>query len=220
VFNKSLTVVLPVYNGETRLRKSVHEILELASELTSKFGVLIIDDGSNDSTFEVAEELATHYPQVSVRRHRHRRGLGSAIDYAQRRVRTDAIIVHDGVTPIDTGEIRSLWRRWTGETPSGTPDAAEPDAASPRGKHEKLSDLKNLPAIHAAMERAHGRLIGFQMVAPLPFDEAFAQWNLPAETNTLRGDMPRKAPKGSVGEIPPLPRPKFLTAIANFALGE
>ena len=54
MLNKSLTVVLPVYNGETRLRKSVHEILELASELTSKFGVLIIDDGSNDATYEVA----------------------------------------------------------------------------------------------------------------------------------------------------------------------
>ena len=54
VFNKSLTVVLPVYNGESRLRKSVNEILELASELTSKFGVLIIDDGSNDATNEVA----------------------------------------------------------------------------------------------------------------------------------------------------------------------
>src|SRR5687767_10572113 len=82
VFNKSLTVVLPVYNGETRLRKNVSEILELASELTTRFGVLIIDDGSNDATYEVAEELAAHFPQVKVHRQRHRRGLGSAIDYA------------------------------------------------------------------------------------------------------------------------------------------
>src|SRR3954462_3394156 len=74
VLNKSLTVVLPVHNGETRLRKSVHEVLELASELTSKFGVLIIDDGSNDATYEVAEELAARYPQVTVRRHRQFRG--------------------------------------------------------------------------------------------------------------------------------------------------
>src|SRR3954471_10234555 len=92
VLNKSLTVVLPVYNGETRLRKSVHEILELASELTSKFGVLIIDDGSNDATSEVAEELPARCPQVSVRRNRHRSGLGPAIEYVQRRVRSDAVI--------------------------------------------------------------------------------------------------------------------------------
>lgn len=215
MFNKSLTVVLPVYNGETRLRKSVYEILDLASELTSKFGVLIIDDGSSDATYEVAEELAAHYPQVSVRRQRHRSGLGSAIDYAQRRVRTDAIIVHDGVTPIDAGEIRSLWRRWIAQTPTSKNEAGKPATL-----HDEMSGLANLPAIHAAMERAHGRLIGFQMVTPLPFEEAFAELGAATGTNTLRSDSPRNARKPGVGEIPSLPRPKFLTALANFALGE
>jgi glycosyltransferase involved in cell wall biosynthesis len=215
VFNKSLTVVLPVYNGESRLRKSVSEILELASELTSKFGVLIIDDGSNDATYEVAEELAAHYPQVSVRRNRHRRGLGSVIDYAQRRVRSDAVIVHDGVTPIDSGEIKSLWQRWSSQTATGNGDASQAT-----GAQSMLSDLANLPAIHAAMERAHGRLLGFQMVEPLPFEEAFAEWEAPAANNTLRNDVPRAARPGSIGEIPAMPRPKFLRAIANFALGE
>lgn len=123
MLNKSLTVVLPVYNGETRLRKSVDEILELASELTSKFGVLIIDDGSNDATYEVAEELAARYPQVSVRRHRHRRGLGPTIDYVQRRVRSDAVIVHDGTSPINAGEVRTMWRRWIREA-TVTPQVA------------------------------------------------------------------------------------------------
>ncbi len=215
MFNKSLTVVLPVYNGETRLRKSVSEILELASELTSKFGVLIIDDGSNDATYEVAEELAAHYPQVSVRRNRQRRGLGSVIDYAQRRVRSDAVIVHDGMTPIDSGEIKSLWQRWSSQTADGKSDAGQPT-----GAQGMLSELDNLPAIHAAMERAHGRLLGFQMVEPLPFDEAFAEWEAPATSNTLRNDPARTAKPGSIGEIPALPRPKFLRAIANFALGE
>lgn len=219
MFNKTLTVVLPVYNGETRLRKSVNEILELASELTTKFGVLIIDDGSNDSTYEVAEELAAHFPQVSVRRHRHRRGLGSVIDYAQRRVRSDAVIVHDGVTPINAGEIRSLWRRWIAQSPTN----ADGYTSAPSLRDE-LRDLSDLPAIHAAMERAHGRLIGFQMVAPAQtdeaFDEAFANYDLPTQTNTTRNDSPRDSRQKSVGQIPALPRPKFLTAVANFALGE
>jgi glycosyltransferase involved in cell wall biosynthesis len=215
VFNKSLTVVLPVYNGESRLRKSVSEILELASELTPKFGVLIIDDGSNDDTYEVAEELAAHFPQVKVRRHRHRCGLGSAIDYAQRRVRSDAIIVHDGVTPIDAGEIRSLWRDWIAKTPTAKNDDNEPAAMQ-----GQMCDLGNLPAIHAAMERAHRRLMGFQMVTPLPYDEAFAQLGLSTATNTLRNDWPQSERKSGIGRIPPLPRPKFLAALANFALGE
>jgi len=211
-----LTVVLPVHNGESRLRKSVHEILELASELTSRFGVLIIDDGSNDATYEVAEELAAHFPQVSVRRHRNRSGLGSAIDYAQRSVRSDAIIVHDGVTPIDAGEIRSLWRRWISQSP------ADMSGTKPATLKEQIADLANLPAIHQAMERAHGRIMGFQMIAPQQTDEAFdaAFESFEQPGATMRNDAPSKARANSLGVIPPLPRPKFLTALTNFALGE
>jgi glycosyltransferase involved in cell wall biosynthesis len=193
----------------------VNEILELASELTTRFGVLIIDDGSNDATYEVAEELAAHFPQVKVHHQRHRRGLGSAIDYAQRRVRTDAIILHDGVTPIDAGEIRSLWRNWAGQESSPNVDAGQPAALQ-----GPMSELGNLPAIHAAMERAHRRVVGFQMVAPLPFDEAFAELGQSTATNVLRSDAPRTTSKSGIGHIPPLPRPKFMTAIADFALGE
>jgi glycosyltransferase involved in cell wall biosynthesis len=215
VFNKSLTVVLPVYNGETRLRKSVNEILELASELTTKFGVLIIDDGSNDSTYEVAEELAAHFPQVKVRRHRHRRGLGSAIDYAQHRVRSDAVIVHDGVTPIDAGEIRSLWREWAGQSSADKSNGAE--STNRRGP---MAGVNHLASMQTAMERAHGRLMGFQMIATDPVDEAFEEYEMTAATTSLRSDSPAATRKTGVGQIPQLPRPKFMRAIANFAWGE
>ncbi len=215
MFNKSLTVVLPVYNGETRLRKSVDEILELASELTSKFGVLIVDDGSNDSTYEVAEELAARYPQISVHRNRQRRGLGSMIDYAQRRIRSDAVIVHDGVTPINAGEIRTLWRDWIGQSQTNKNGAGEPAA-----KFGRMSELANLPSIHQAMERTHRRLCGFQMVAPISDDESLLDSIPPADASTRRSDTPRNERKSGIGQVPPLPRPKFLRSIANFALGE
>lgn len=213
VLNKSLTVVLPVYNGETRLRKSVHEILELASELTSKFGVLIIDDGSNDSTYEVAEELAARYPQVSVHRNRHRRGLGPTIDYVQRRVRSDAVIMHDGASPIDAGEMRSLWRNWLHQTSPAQNRLAAGTI------HEAMRDLAKLPAIHAAMEKAHGRVIGFQLISPTETTEPSTD-DLASALQTMRSDAAPAADRRSLGQIPPLPRPKFLSALANFAMGE
>ena len=213
VLNKSLTVVLPVYNGETRLRKSVHEILELASELTSKFGVLIIDDGSNDATYEVAEELSARYPQVSVRRHRHRRGLGPTIEYVQRRIRSDAVIVHDGTSPIDAGQMRTLWRRWLHQT------APHHDRPATGSNHSELRDLANLPAIHAAMEKAHSRVIGFQLITPTETADTADNEIAPVRNGSSR-DTTTPADRHGVGVIPPLPRPKFLSALANFALGE
>jgi hypothetical protein len=208
-----LTVVLPVYNGETRLRNSVHEILELASELTSKFGVLIIDDGSNDATYEVAEELAARYPQVSVRRHRHCRGLGPTIDYVQRHVRSDAVIVHDGASPIDAGEMRNLWRNWVHQT---APAKDRPAAGT---THEAMGDLANLPAIHTAMEKAHSRVIGFQLITPIETTEASTDV-LASALQISRRDAAPPTDGRNIGRIPRLPRPKFLSALANFALGE
>jgi hypothetical protein len=213
VLNKSLTVVLPVYNGETRLRKSVHEILELASELTSKFGVLIIDDGSNDATYEVAEELAARYPQVSVRRHRHCRGLGPTIDYVQRHIRSDAVIVHDGASPIDAGEMRSVWRNWIHQT---LPAKDRPATGT---MHEAIRELANLPALHSTMEKAHSRVIGFQLITPTESIESSTD-ELAAALQISRSDAAATSDGRSIGQIPRLPRPKFLSALANFAMGE
>ena len=213
--SKSLTIVLPVYNAESRLRRNVTELLELASELTSKFGVLIVDDGSTDATFDVAAELASHYPQVLVRRHRHRRGLGATIDYVQRRVRSDAVMIHDGVTPVNAQQMRSVWQSWIAH--SG--EAANAPAAStppPRDVH----DFSNLPAIHAGMERAHRRVLGFQLITCGHSDNALAEAVSSAGAATPRCDSPHLSHPAGVGQIPPLPRPRFLAALAAFALGE
>lgn len=218
VLNKSLTIVLPVHNAESRLRKNVRELLELASELTAKFGVLIIDDGSTDATYEVAEELAAHFPQVSVRRHRQCRGLGAAIDYVQRRVRSDAVIVHDGVTPIDPQQMRKLWRRWIGQ--STTRENTMTTSADVR---DEICDFANLPTIHAAMEQVHRQVIGFQLMTPPQGESAPLEDASPSPSDMPRTESPH-APhfesRAGVGTIPRLPRPKFLSALAEFALGE
>ena len=119
--NRSLTIVLPVYNGESRLTNCVQQMLELASDLTSQFSILIVDDGSTDDTSAVAQELSTRYPQVKLRRHRQRSGLGPIISMVRRRVDSDVVIVHDGVTPIDAVQVRRLWRQ---SVSSETPTAA------------------------------------------------------------------------------------------------
>jgi len=212
VLNKSLTIVLPVHNAESRLRKNVGELLELASELTAKFGVLIIDDGSTDATYEVAEELASHYPQVSVRRHRQCRGLGASIEYAQRRVRSDAVILHDGVTPINSQQVRSLWRQWLDQSTD-----REGKATTTADLTQNTCDFGNLPAIQAAMERAHRQVIGFQLLSMPLADGAVDAIATPELSRINSSHFPHER---SVGRVPPLPRPKFLSALAEFALGE
>ena len=53
--------------------------VKAASELTPDFEVIVVDDGSADSTAEIADELARTYPQVRAVHHPTNRDYGAAL---------------------------------------------------------------------------------------------------------------------------------------------
>jgi hypothetical protein len=75
----SLTVLLPVQDAQATLAETVEEVLDAAAELTDRFELLIIDDGSADATSEIAHELTRHYPQVRAIRHSKPLGREAAV---------------------------------------------------------------------------------------------------------------------------------------------
>jgi glycosyltransferase involved in cell wall biosynthesis len=185
----------------------VQQILELASALTSQFSILIVDDGSTDDTSTVAQELSSRYPQIAVRRYRQRHGLGPIINMVRRRVTSDVVILHDGVTPIDATQLLRLWQQSAGD-PHGSSLATTCE----------VSELSHVRATHEALAKAHDRVLGFHLLQPT------RQQNAPAPTSSPnpihRPAHPRPDDRTGVGQIPPLPRPNFLSAVAEFALGE
>jgi glycosyltransferase involved in cell wall biosynthesis len=71
-----ISVVLPVRNGQHLVARIVERLLESLGDLTARqCEVIVVDDGSDDATPEVAEELAKRYPQVRWIRHAQARGL-------------------------------------------------------------------------------------------------------------------------------------------------
>jgi glycosyltransferase involved in cell wall biosynthesis len=204
--NKSLTIVLPVHNAETRLQKDISDLLELGSELTSELGILIIDDGSTDDTSAVASELASRFPQVKMLRHRQRQGLGAIMQRLHRHVRSDAVMLHDGATAINAEEVRRVWRSWI-------------DRQASKLSQDSIAPLQSLNAagvdvskLHSQLERAHRTLGCFQM---LSLDQDAEQ----GYTLTPRLDRPHTRRAG-IGILPTMPRPRFLRALAEFAIGE
>lgn len=64
--NHSLSYILPVKNVQSDLTCQVEHLLDMLSELTPWFELLIVDEASRDDTSEVAYDLAQRYPQVNV----------------------------------------------------------------------------------------------------------------------------------------------------------
>lgn len=61
----SLSALLPVYNSQATIGPLVAQLLEHLAEITYRFELVVIDNGSTDATAEVVAELALLYPQMS-----------------------------------------------------------------------------------------------------------------------------------------------------------
>ncbi len=105
----SLTVLLPVCNVESTLAASVREVLEVVSELTERFELVIVDDGSEDSTSEVAQELIRHYPQVHTVRHGRQLGRDAAIRTGLEQSSGEIVFLHDDEQGSAVDGLGKLW---------------------------------------------------------------------------------------------------------------
>jgi glycosyltransferase involved in cell wall biosynthesis len=58
------SVIIPVYNIEKYIRKSVESVLD--KENGTEFEVILVDDGSTDSSGEICDTLAKENRRVRV----------------------------------------------------------------------------------------------------------------------------------------------------------
>lgn len=209
----SLTVVLPVHNAERTLRRDVSDVLEAASELSSRVEVLIVDDASTDDSFESAAELARDYRQVRVLRRSRRQPLSDLLGEVRASIKSDVVIVHDGSSRVNPDQLRLIWRQQ--QVLGAVRDAQE-------GREGvSFADLRRPSMVQPAMEAAHRRLWGFQRVASSDATAAAAGTVISKDENR-RADKASVGPKDrrGMGVIPSLPRANVLGSITDFALGE
>ncbi len=109
ILNSSLSVLLPVHNSQATLSNRVQRVLDVLPELTHRFEVVIVDDGSTDATCEVAYELARDFPQVNVFRNAVQQGWAKAVTTPALRAAGDFVMIHCGGT-LETDDIVGLWR--------------------------------------------------------------------------------------------------------------
>jgi glycosyltransferase involved in cell wall biosynthesis len=101
-----LSVVIPVYNERDTLEKLVQRVL--AVDYGCDLEIVVVDDGSNDGSGELAESLTSRHPELVFLRHEKNAGKGAAIRTGFARATGDIVIVQDADLEYDPREIPSL----------------------------------------------------------------------------------------------------------------
>ncbi|MFB9108011.1 glycosyltransferase family 2 protein [Flavobacterium gyeonganense] len=60
-----ISVIIPVYNSELYIRKAINSVLEQPEDIE----IIIIDDGSIDSSFSICENIANENKNIRILRH-------------------------------------------------------------------------------------------------------------------------------------------------------
>ncbi len=75
-----MSVFFPAYNEEKNIKTTVEKCISILEEITPKWEVVIIDDGSTDNTGKVSQQLVDKYKgSVRVITHNPNRGYGGAL---------------------------------------------------------------------------------------------------------------------------------------------
>jgi dolichyl-phosphate beta-glucosyltransferase len=73
-----LSVVIPAYNEEARLGKTLHYMIRFLQDQPYASEIIIADDGSKDRTVEIAKERLAHFPHKILTVDKNR-GKGNAV---------------------------------------------------------------------------------------------------------------------------------------------
>jgi len=111
-----LSVFFPAYNDSGTIASMVIRTVKHAAALTPDFEVIVVDDGSADSTAEIADELAHTYPQVRAIHHPINRDYGAALQTGFRSATKELIFYTDGDAQYDPAELAQLWAKMSPET--------------------------------------------------------------------------------------------------------
>lgn len=110
-----LSLVVPAYNEAFRLPGALEQIRAHFDAAGEEYEVIVVDDGSDDGTADVAERTAEDWPQLSVVRFTANLGKGAAVRAGMLRARGDQRAFSDADLSAPLDELPRLRERLVGD---------------------------------------------------------------------------------------------------------
>jgi len=103
-----LSVFFPAYNDEKSIGRLVDDAFMILPEISKKYEVIVVNDGSMDKTAQVLKKLARKYKNFKIVTHEKNRGYGAALKSGFKNAKGDFIFYTDGDGQYDVKELPDL----------------------------------------------------------------------------------------------------------------
>jgi len=100
-----LSIFFPFWNEEENIREVVSRALSIAPNVSEKWEIIMVDDGSSDSTLGIAKSMAAKNKNLKVVVLHPNRGYGAALRAGFENSKYDYIVFSDGDLQFDFSEI-------------------------------------------------------------------------------------------------------------------
>ncbi len=114
----SVSVVLPAYNEEALIERTVQHVAEVLRLLVDDFEIVVVNDGSRDRTREILVRLMATEPELHLRTISHTRnqGYGAALASGFDAAHAELILMLDADGQFDVAEVVHLLAALDDET--------------------------------------------------------------------------------------------------------
>lgn len=102
---KELSIFFPFWNEEKNIKNVVEKAIPVAEQVSDKWEIIMVDDGSKDKTLEYALELEKKHKNLRVVTHSPNIGYGAALREGLKNAQYDTVVFTDGDNQFDFGEV-------------------------------------------------------------------------------------------------------------------
>jgi glycosyltransferase involved in cell wall biosynthesis len=99
-----LSIIIPAYNEERRLPRTLEQVFHFLGKQSFSFDVIVVENGSTDRTFEVVQEFAVRHKNLRVI-HNEERGKGGAVQRGVREATGKYVFICDADLSMPVEEI-------------------------------------------------------------------------------------------------------------------
>lgn len=100
-----ISIIIPAYNEEENIKDTIERCIGFGERLGKPYEIIVVDDGSEDRTFDICKEMKGKYPELRCIKHEKNMGKAGALKTGMKAADGEYIFYTDADNQYDINEL-------------------------------------------------------------------------------------------------------------------